>query len=367
MLSESANRQPSGCDEHRIHHVCQVPPTTGGEAIAESNSSPRFTEVPQAYVCQGQPFSLNHLAVDPDGDSLLFSIGDVFLGGTFTAPIPNPPVPPPFTNVTWASGYEPTAPLGSETNEILSINPNNGTLIATPSATGKYVIGIVVTEFRQDESGNWMELGSILRDFTIDVVQCGIVVPDVVWPEPCSGLEVSFDAEADEGSFQWSFGSGSSEDISSEPAPTHTYSEPGLYPVSLVYDLGGCSDSIAIELAVSQPPEASFALGPITCDAEHWIQPATFTGNTASVDALTWSLDGSPVATEVNPESFIVPPGLHSISTFVTNEFGCTSSEEQTVTFPDMPHAALTMAEPPLARHRLHEPVRECECLCLAV
>ena len=37
------------------------------------------------------PFSLPNPAEDLDGDSLFYTIGDVFIGGSFSAPSPNPP------------------------------------------------------------------------------------------------------------------------------------------------------------------------------------------------------------------------------------------------------------------------------------
>ena len=185
----------------------EVPPVLSDASLdTESNSSPRFVlELPQAYVCQAQPFALDHLATDPDGDSLHFAI-DVFLGGSFFAPTPNPPTPPPFDNVFWQTGYGPFAPLGLGDQDVLNIDPATGTLTANPTTVGKYVVGIVVTEFRQDDEGNWVPLGKILRDFTIDVVPCEVLLPDVMWPEPCSGLELEFGVEADEGEFAWDFG-----------------------------------------------------------------------------------------------------------------------------------------------------------------
>ncbi|MGB1670025.1 MAG: gliding motility-associated C-terminal domain-containing protein [Flavobacteriales bacterium] len=326
----------------------EVPPVNSAPEIdTESNSSARFAELPQAYVCQGQPFSLDHLAIDPDGDSLLFAIGDVFIGGTFTAPTPNPPTPPPFTNVTWATGYGPFAPLGLGDEDIMSIDPATGTLTATPTTVGKYVVGIIVTEFRQDDNGNWIPLGKVIRDFTIDVVPCEVLLPEVLWPDPCSGLDLSFDVDADEGAFSWNFGTGLAEDTSSAQAPSHSFTEPGIYPVSLVYDLGGCADSLSIDLAVSPPFSADFALGPITCTADAWSQPVTFAGDDPGTGTLVWTVDGAQVGEGLDPDAFIIPPGNHDVATALTNEFGCVSGEEQPTAYPELPEAAFAMSEPP--------------------
>ena len=326
----------------------EVPPVLSDASLdTESNSSPRFVELPQAYVCQAQPFALDHLATEPDVDSLHFAIGDVFIGGSFFAPTPNPPTPPPFDNVTWQTGYGPFAPLGLGDQDVLAIDPATGTLTANPTTVGKYVIGIVVTEFRQDDEGNWVPLGKILRDFTIDVVPCDVLLPDVMWPEPCSGLELEFVVDADEGEFAWDFGTDAPGDTSSVQAPTHAYTEPGIYSVSLVYDLGGCADSLSQDIAVSPPYSPDFALGDITCTAEAWSQPLTFTGDDPESGSLTWLVDGEQVATGTSPDAVVIPPGSHVVSTVLVNPYGCTSEAGQDTPYPALPSAAFEMSEPP--------------------
>lgn len=326
----------------------EVPPVISEpELDTESNSCPRFDELPQAYVCQGQPFSLPNLANDPDGDSLLYSIGDVFIGGSFSAPTPNPPTAPPFTNVTWQTGYGPLIPLGDGDADIIAIDPANGTLTASPTTVGKYVIGIYVTEFRQDDNGNWMPLGRIIRDFTIDVVPCEIVLPEVFWPEPCIGLDVAFGVDAAEGEFFWDFGTDNPADTSNLPTPGHSFPEEGVYPVSLVYDLGGCADSLTQDVTVSPPYSPAFSLGDITCLADAWSQPVTFEGDDPGSGDLIWTLDGEPVSEGLSPAPLSVPPGNHTIGTVLTNGFGCVFQTVQDGPYPALPSAAFEMAEPP--------------------
>ena len=142
----------------------------------------------------------------------------------------------------------PFAPLGLG-DEDSSIDP--ATDPDRDSDHRRQVRGIIVTEFRQDDNGNWIPLGKVIRDFTIDVVPCEVLLPEVLWPEPCSGLDLSFDVDADEGAFL-EFGTVSLKTRVAQ-APSHSFMEPGIYPVSLVYDLGGCADSLSIDLAVSPP------------------------------------------------------------------------------------------------------------------
>lgn len=326
----------------------EVPPVLSDDALdSESNSCPRFAELPQAYVCQGQPFALPNLATDPDGDSLLYSIGDVFIGGSFSAPMPNPPAGPPFINVTWEAGYGPLTPLGNGDADALTINPANGTITASPTMVGKYVVGIYVTEFREDDNGNWVPLGRIIRDFTIDVVPCEIVLPDVFWPEPCSGLNVAFSVDADAGDFAWDFGTSNPADTSDLPDPEHSFVEEGVYSVSLVYDLGGCADSLTQDITVSPPYSPDFSLGGISCLAEGWNQTVTFEGDDPGEGNVVWTVDGNVAAEGLSPNGIAVPPGDHTIGTILTNGFGCVFEASETAPYPALPVAAFEMAEPP--------------------
>ena len=168
-----------------------------------------------------------------------------------------------------------------------------------------------------------------------------------MWPEPCSGLELEFGVDADEGEFAWDFGTDAPGDTSSVQAPSHAYTEPGIYSVSLVYDLGGCADSLSQDIAVSPPYSPDFALGDITCTADAWSQPLTFTGDDPESGSLTWLVDGEQVATGTSPDAVVIPPGNHVVSTVLVNPYGCTSEAEQGTPYPALPSAAFEMSEPP--------------------
>ena len=327
----------------------EIPPVLGMDDFETSdNSSPRFDFLPQAYVCAGQPFSLPNPAEDLDGDSLLYTIGDVFIGGSFSAPTPNPPAGPPFDNVMWANGFGPSTPLGDNEPDWVYIDETNGTLSGTPTMIGKYVVGIYVNEFRQDENGNWVNLGKMLRDFTIDVVPCEIVLPGVEWPEACTGLDVDFLVDATEGEFFWSFGTSDPQDTSSSPSPSFTFPELGQYTVSLAYDLGGCGDSLQQNILVAPPVEATFSLGGFECTAEGWSQQVTYTGDTpGSTGTLSWNVDGEPVASGTAPGPLDIPPGQHTVSAALLTDIGCEVEESQSVELPGLPTAGFSMSDPP--------------------
>ncbi len=327
----------------------QIPPVLGNDDLdISSNSSPKFVNLPQGYVCVNQPFSLQNEAQDSDADSISFSIGDVFIGGSFSAPTPNPPGPPPYENVTWANGYAPQTPLGNEPVNWVEIDAQTGTLTGTPNAIGKYVIGIFISEFRQDDNGNWVSLGKVFRDFTIDVVPCEIVFPDIEWPEPCTGLDVEFGVDASIGVFAWDFGTGEPTDTSSSITPSFSFPAQGQYNVALSYDLGGCGDSINQSILIAPPVQASFNANAANCLATGWDQQVQYTGDALGESGtLTWLVDGEAVSNDINPVSLFVPSGNHTITTQLVTDIGCAASSAVQIDLPALPAASFATTEPP--------------------
>ena len=126
--------------------------------LATCNSSPQFANPPVPYICAGQPFTFNQGAFDPDGDSLVYSIGPCFQ---------NPPAQQIGYNA--AQGYSPTQPLGSSWN--VSVDAMTGDITITPQP-GNIVIGVmclIVDEYRDG-----VKIGQVTRDIQITVIDCSI-------------------------------------------------------------------------------------------------------------------------------------------------------------------------------------------------
>jgi gliding motility-associated-like protein len=138
------------------------------------NSMPQFRQLAPLFLCAGQPFSFDHSAIDPDGDSLVYVISNPFTGtntqglGTTSQ---NPTVnfnnqmgPPPYRNVNYLGGYSFVNPFASGNFQI---DPQSGLLSLTPTQTGLFVFAISVLEYR-----NGILMSENKRDFQINVVQC---------------------------------------------------------------------------------------------------------------------------------------------------------------------------------------------------
>jgi gliding motility-associated-like protein len=123
---------------------------------APCNSSPQFTELPVPYLCSGQSFTFNQGVFDPDGDSLVFSLGPCL---DFT----NAPVP-----YIGGAGYSAQQPLGNGWD--VSIDSLTGDITMTPDPTGPTTIAVIcvyVEEYR-----NGVKIGETVRDMQITVIDC---------------------------------------------------------------------------------------------------------------------------------------------------------------------------------------------------
>ena len=69
---------------------CHIP----GPEVVTTNSEPRFTYFPPIFICNGIPIDFNHVANDPDGDSLAYKLCDPFNGLDACCPLLNPTSPP---------------------------------------------------------------------------------------------------------------------------------------------------------------------------------------------------------------------------------------------------------------------------------
>lgn len=121
------------------------------------NNAPVLQNPPVDNGCVGQPFIHNPGAVDPDGDSLVYSI-----------------VASKSSDGTPISGYKFPDQVKPGANNNLSIDPRTGTLIwNAPQEMGEYNVAILIEEYRYNsKSGETIFIGSVLRDMQIDIGIC---------------------------------------------------------------------------------------------------------------------------------------------------------------------------------------------------
>jgi len=118
-----------------------IPPTT------IINTTPTFSVVPAPYFCAQDTVSISYGATEPDGDSLVYSLGWPSQGGDQINVIPPPS--DTFKGVPLApynSGYSFQYPMSK--SGFASIDPYTGVVTVYAPLVGRYAIAVDVKEYR---------------------------------------------------------------------------------------------------------------------------------------------------------------------------------------------------------------------------
>lgn len=316
----------------------------GTALVEQPNSSPVFSELPQAFVCNNLPFELDNSAVDPDGDSLAYHVCSIYIGATPNAPIPAPPLGPPFTEVSWSAGFNAAAPVQSAMG--IAIDPVTGMLTGTPTGLGKYAIGVCVEEWR-----NGVLLNSILRDFTLDVVLCALSAPFYANVEPCDGLEVAFVQTSNPAeSYAWDFGFAGASGTSTDPEPVVTFPSPGIYEVELAYTNGDCSGETSFTVQAQEPWTVELEATEPVCAQDGWWVELTVPSGIPDGASVDWVFGSGAVPEEFSggtPDGVLLPAGGSSTLQLITESVGCIESDQLVLQLDPLPDADFEVLTPP--------------------
>ncbi len=257
-----------------------------GPEIVANNSSPRFTNLPPIFLCNGLQIKFDHSATDPDGDVLVYSLCTPFegldncCGQVGISPSCAPPggcknTPPPYTPISFVSPYSSTYPISS--NPAININSATGFLNGVPDINGQWVFAVCVQEFR----GSTL-IGTHYRDFQFNVMTCSITVlaqfndqatPIVIGNNApqnqfCNGYTLYFNNASINGtSFMWNFGDLTTlADTSRAVNASYTYPDTGAYVVSLIANPGKpCADTTKKTFYVYPDLKPTFTPPPPQC------------------------------------------------------------------------------------------------------
>lgn len=143
-------------------------------AITSMNSSPDFGPYPSdGYFCVDIQKQLNFSVVDPDGDSLSYSLVEPLASVNST----NGTMPKPYSPITWQSPYSFADIVGG--TPVMSCDPITGIVTAAPSALGTFVFAIRIEEFR-----NGIKIGEVRRDVQYHSLNCITdELPEILLPD----------------------------------------------------------------------------------------------------------------------------------------------------------------------------------------
>ena len=139
----------------------------------------------------------------------------------------------------------------------------------------------------------------------------------------CAPLAVDFENHSNHGAqFVWDFGD---DVMTSEESPTHVFTRPGMYNVSLqVIGYEGQVEEVIHYGAVEVFPAASAAFVNSPTQVIVPDQPVDFV-NLSDMDAteFVWNFGDGNVSTEENPVHFYTQPGIYTVSLTANNSFNC--------------------------------------------
>jgi len=194
-------------------------------------------------------------------------------------------------------------------------DPNSATPMASPDTSVTYTL--VISEGGCDDT----------LTYDLDVIPNPNPSYLSSLTDGCVPHTVNFLQNSDNSiNFVWDFGDGSP--VSNEDFPTHTYSSPGSYNVTLTaLNIGGCSAKVAdLVVNVADTLSANF-----TSDPRFPVElalPSTdvaFTSLVPNAASHVWDFGDGRQSTEINPIHTFTQAGSFMVELVVANELGCQS------------------------------------------
>jgi gliding motility-associated-like protein len=152
MSYQVCDRNPS---TNLVGTNCFFIKSTINSATAACNNSPIITSQPIPYVCTNVPVSYDFGVLEPDGNTLNFTLVNALGSGG--------------ANITYVGGYSATVPIPG-----ITINPTSGQLNFTPTVPGNYVVTVMIEEY--DAMGNLV--GTMMHDIQFVVQVCPNTPPN---------------------------------------------------------------------------------------------------------------------------------------------------------------------------------------------
>jgi len=120
-----------------------------------------------AYLCKEQEHTFNFNAIDPDGDSLTYSLATPLNCHNPSAPMTEPA---PYDTITWAnSSFNTNNPLGP--GSYMYIDPVSGDFTSYATNIGVYVFSVRIEEWRE-LNGVWRKIGEVVQDIQYETIDC---------------------------------------------------------------------------------------------------------------------------------------------------------------------------------------------------
>lgn len=336
------------------------------------NSSPAYNAYPPAVICVNQPMEIDHSAIDPDSDELVYSLCSPLLGAGLEGTSqgtggnaedcdgyrPDPACPPPFDRVPFIQpDYSAQVPIPG--SPPMRISSTTGLLTGFPNLQGQFAVGLCVSEYR-----NGQLLSVIRRDFQFNITYCeerlrSAVVADEVIPETdtyllnsCGEKTINFINSSTIESFideyRWEFTLGGVPQTYSSKNLLLTFPDYGTYRGLLILNPENdvCRDTGWIQVNIFPEPVADFVFEYDTCVAGDVVFSDRSTSSGGAVVDWRYDFGDGQSSVEPNPAHLFAFPGLHQVYLEIRDTNSCTAVRRKAVNW--QPAPALVVVEPSL-------------------
>ncbi|MCK9613534.1 MAG: PKD domain-containing protein [Bacteroidales bacterium] len=231
---------------------------------------------------------------------------------TYSNPVPcNLPATVAFTNTSTPPGYTSLWSFGDGGTSTQQHPSHNYT------AAGTYNIRLIVSNNGCSDTVFHpvvISANPFNANFTSDITS------------GCIPLTVNFtDLSApNASSWLWNFGDGGT---SSLQHPSHIYTSPGTYTVSLTSsNTGGCSNTKTLTnyITVFALPSVSFSGSPL--QACHAPQNVSFTCSIPGIISWQWNFGDGGTSSAQNPSHTYTQDGIYTVTLSITDNHGCSNS-----------------------------------------
>jgi PKD repeat protein len=203
------------------------------------------------------------------------------------------------------------------------------------STAGSYPVTLTVTNSNGCSD-------SVIHNITVNAVPvANATLSDSI---SCGPLTTSFINNSSGASgYSWAFGDGTS---SSAVSPSHLYSNPGTYYITLVATSAGCIDTFNLPtpITIYTVPVASMNTSAMSgCSPFN----VTFTSTSTQLNnaAYQWNCGNGQTGAGVSISSTYNNGGAYPVSLVVTNEGGCTDTASATINVTSTPVAAAALSD----------------------
>jgi PKD repeat protein len=203
----------------------------------------------------------------------------------------------------------------------------------TYATRGNYTATLTVT----NDAG---QTSTTQQTVTVDDPPTASVTPSATVSVPSSPVSFSSTAASPDptgsiANYSWNFGDGTTLSGATDTNPSHTYTSPGVYTVTLtVTDDLGVSTSASSTTTVDAVPTATFtaSANPVTAGSTDGFNAGGSSDSYGTITSYSWNFGDGVTATGVTPSHAYASPGTYTVSLTVTNDAGQSATQTGTIT-----------------------------------